>query len=76
MITFLFDACALARRYFEDIGTANIDQICRYPDSAIAIPNLAYAETTSAIIASYNAGLLDWMSWTMPWFCLTWTFWH
>jgi hypothetical protein len=59
MITFLFDACALARRYFEDIGTANIDQICRHPDSAIVIPNLAYAETTSAIIASYNAGLLD-----------------
>lgn len=59
MITFLFDACALARRYFEDIGTANIDQIYRYPGSTIAIPNLAYAETTSAIISAYNAGLLD-----------------
>jgi len=59
MITFLFDACALARRYFEDIGTANVDQICRYPDSSIAFPNLAYAEATSAIIAAHNAGLLD-----------------
>lgn len=59
MITFLFDACALARRYFEDIGTANVDQICRYPDGSIAFPNLAYAEATSAIIAAHNAGLLD-----------------
>lgn len=27
MIFFVLDACAAARRYFPDIGTANIDQI-------------------------------------------------
>lgn len=59
MITFLFDACTLARRYFEDIGTANVDQICRYPDSVVAIPNLAYAETTSTIITAHNTGLIN-----------------
>ncbi len=59
MITFLFDACALARRYFSDIGTANIDQICRYPGSRVVFPNLAYAETVSTIVSAYNAGLLD-----------------
>ena len=31
----------MEREVVEDIGTANIDQICRYPDSAIAIPKTA-----------------------------------
>ena len=56
---FVLDACAAARRYFLDIGTANIDQIFDYPDSLLVLPNIARAEVVSAIIATYNATLID-----------------
>lgn len=59
MILFVLDACAAARRYFPDIGTANIDQIFDYPDSLLVLPNIARAEVVSAIIAAYNAILID-----------------
>ncbi|MBC8234479.1 hypothetical protein H8E77_33435 [bacterium] len=59
MIFFVLDACAAARRYFPDIGTANIDQIFDYPDSILVLPNIARSEVVSAIIAAYNATLID-----------------
>jgi len=59
MIFFVLDACAAARRYFPDIGTANIDRIFDYPDSLLVLPNIARAEIVSAIIAAYNATLID-----------------
>lgn len=59
MILFVLDACAAVRRYFPDIGTANIDQIFDYPDSLLVLPNIARAEVVSAIIAAYNAILID-----------------
>jgi len=59
MILFVMDACAAARRYFSDIGTANIDQIFAYPDSVLVIPNIARSEAVSAMIAAYNAMLID-----------------
>lgn len=59
MISFLLDACAVARRYFPDIGTANIDQIFAYPNSIRVIPNLARVEAVSAMIAAFNSGVID-----------------
>lgn len=59
MIFFVLDSCAAARRYFPDIGTANIDRIFNYPDSLLALPNIARAEVVSTIIAAYNATLID-----------------
>ncbi len=58
MISFLLDACAMARHYFPDIGTANVDQIFAYPNSIEVIPNLARVETASAMIATFNSGVI------------------
>ncbi len=59
MILFLLDACAVARHYFPDVGTANVDQIFAYPDGTPVIPNLARAETVSAMIAAFNGGVIE-----------------
>jgi len=59
MILFVMDACAIARRYFTDIGTRNIDQLFDYPDSMLVLPNIARSEAVSAMIAAYNAMLID-----------------
>ena len=59
MILFVMDACAVARRYFTDIGTRNTDQLFNYPDSILVLPNIARSETVSAMIAAYNAMLID-----------------
>jgi hypothetical protein len=53
------DACAVARRYFTDIGTRNIDQLFDYPDSILVLPNIVRSEAVSAMIAAYNALLID-----------------
>ena len=58
MISFLLDACAVARHYFPDVGTANVDQIFAYPESIRVIPNLARVETASAMIAAFNGGVI------------------
>jgi hypothetical protein len=44
MILFVLDACALARIYFDDIGTRNLLQIYSYPNSQHITPNFAHCE--------------------------------
>ncbi len=54
MIIFVLDACAIARIYFEDIGTRNILQVYNYPDSLLMVPNFAYCKSISAMISALN----------------------
>jgi len=51
MIFFILDACAIARIYFPDIGTANMLSIYNYPNSKMLAPNFAYSEAISAAVA-------------------------
>ncbi len=59
MIVFLFDASAMARHYFADIGTSNIDQIMAYPESIVAFPSIIRVEVVSATISAHNERLID-----------------
>ncbi|MBC8448952.1 MAG: type II toxin-antitoxin system VapC family toxin [Chloroflexi bacterium] len=59
MIWFVLDANAIARCYFQDIGTQNLLQILRYPDSEFIVPDLAQVEAVSATLSCGNAGLLS-----------------
>jgi predicted nucleic acid-binding protein len=54
MIIFVPDACAIARIYFEDIGSRNILQVYNYPDSLLVVPNFAHCEAISAMISALN----------------------
>jgi hypothetical protein len=49
VIVFLFDASAMARHYFADIGTSNIDQIMAYPESIVAFPSIIRVEVVGEL---------------------------
>jgi hypothetical protein len=59
MFIFVTDACAIARIYANDIGTSNMRQIYRYPNSRIMAPNIAYAEAISALLSLWNSGAIN-----------------
>ena len=59
MIWFVLDANAIARCYFHDIGTRNLLQILRYPESEFIVPDLAQIEAVSATLSCRNEGFLS-----------------
>ncbi|MFQ6044040.1 MAG: type II toxin-antitoxin system VapC family toxin [Candidatus Poribacteria bacterium] len=56
MKLFVYDANAVARIYFPDIGTDNLKQIASLPDKAILIPRLAQIESCSAFLEAVDQG--------------------
>jgi len=56
MKVFVYDANAVARIYFPDIGTYNLKQIVSLPDKAILIPRLAQIESCSAFLEAVDQG--------------------
>lgn len=54
MKIFVYDANAVARIYFPDIGTYNLKQIAGLPDKAILIPRLAQIESCSAFLEAVD----------------------
>jgi predicted nucleic acid-binding protein len=59
MMVLVLDACAVARVYFEDIGTRNMLQIYNYPGSVLIVPNFAHCEAVSAMTSALNNHELD-----------------
>lgn len=59
MFAFVTDACAIARIYANDIGTKNMRQIYRYPDSRFLAPFFAPVEALSALLSMLNGGFID-----------------
>jgi hypothetical protein len=59
MFAFVTDACAIARIYVNDIGTKNMRQIYRYPNSRLIAPFFAPVEALSALLSMLNGGFID-----------------
>ena len=59
MRIFFLDACAVARRYFDDIGSGNIRQIFGMSDSLALAPEIVKPEVVSTIISSYNGRFIS-----------------
>ena len=54
MIHLFLDACALARRYFYDVGSRNIDQLFGLTDSAYLTDMLGIPETAGALRSTFE----------------------
>ena len=59
MRIFFLDACAVARRYFDDIGSGNIRQIFGMSDSLALAPQIVKPEVASALISSHNGRFIS-----------------
>lgn len=59
MRLFFLDACAVARRYFDDIGSGNIRQLFEMADSLALAPEIVKPEVVSALISSYNGRFIS-----------------
>ena len=57
-LCFVLDANAMARRFFDDIGKRNIDAIFNRTNSTYIVPDICIVETCSALLASYNEGII------------------
>lgn len=53
---FFFDTSALVKRYYEEQGTDQVDELIESEDSQVVISSLAIIETTSAFKRKQNQG--------------------
>jgi predicted nucleic acid-binding protein len=54
VIHLFFDTCALARRYFSDTGSRNVQQLLALPDAALVTDLLVIAETAGVFRSALN----------------------
>lgn len=53
-IVFILDACALARKFYNDIGKINLDTVFGIEEAVFIIPEIGIIETISALLAACN----------------------
>jgi predicted nucleic acid-binding protein len=54
-----FDTSALVKRYYEEDGSENVDELIEDEDSTVVITSLSIIEATSAFRRKYNQGEIE-----------------